>query len=700
MLPDIHLDQITFEEMLETAKKRIAGYYPEWTDFNYHDPGITLVELFAWLKEIQQYELDHIGELHREKYLKLLGTRVRHQKSASAFVCTKAETPLHILKGTGLEASGVPFETTEEQLLPGVCIQCAFGWKNRKVSFLDREQLELGHDLAFYPFGREALTGTVFYLGFSKALPANETINLTCWEAEETECPRNPAQKDTLPLAKIRFTFWNGECYQELEILKDTTFGFLFDGQLTFRVPGEMQERQIDGELGYFLRMELKDSQYEMPPVLRFLDVNTLKVTQKETVAVFLEAEKEICDENEPVLWISHGLCEAGEFQVYQCREERYQRVVIKETRKEEGVLRIWLSDVTLQEFENGTFYILVSKEEEWYTAHQVIGKGSGFPNEIFFLDETRGSSENLELLIEDPEEPGCYRKWEKKRDFSGSGPEDRHYIADCANGQIRFGDSIHGMAPEGKILLVSYTRVLGSGGNVKKGKIDHFTLKSLEKSVAWNPRDAAGGMEEESLSAAFARVRKELTEARNMVTAEDYERAIRKTPGLRIESCKALAGTGEFTSPGGGNEIQMVVKPLSLEKRPRLKPALIENICQYLEPGRMLGVSFRMLSPAYGTVSVYLEVTTRPQYQGAKERICQAVENYIAPLQKQFGGQISYSGLYGCIDRLECVLGVRSLVLDAKGNGIRRNVYGDLLFPGNGIADEIQIHCSCSIDE
>lgn len=700
MLPDIHLDQITFEEMLETAKKRIAGYYPEWTDFNYHDPGITLVELFAWLKEIQQYELDHIGEIHREKYLKLLGTRVRQQKSASAFVCAKTETPIHILKGTGLEAPGVPFETTEEQLLPGVRIQCAFGWKERKVSFFDWEQLELGHDLAFYPFGREAAAGTLFYLGFSKALPSNETINLTCWEAEETEYPRNPVQKDTLPLAAIRFTFWNGEYYQELEILKDTTFGFLFDGQLTFRVPGEMKKRQIDGEVGYFLRMELKDSQYEMPPVLRFLDVNTLKVTQKETAAVFLEAEKEISDENEPVLGISHGLCEEGKVQVYQCREEKYQRVPIKAIKSEDGIRRIWLSEVTLQEFENGTFYILVSKAEEWYAAHQILGRGSGFPNEIFFLDETTGFSEDLELLIEDPEVPECYQRWERKRDFSGSGPEDRHYIADCGKGQIRFGDSIHGMAPEGKILLVSYTRVLGSGGNVKKGKINHFTSKRLEKTEAWNPRDAVGGMDEETLSAAFVRMRKELTEARNMVTAEDYERAIQKTPGLRIESCKALVGTEEFTNQRGKNEIQLVVKPLSLEKRPRLKPALIENIRQYLEPGRMLGAHLRMLSPVYGTVSVYLEVSTRPQYQGAKEKICQAVENYIAPLRKQFGGQISYSGLYGYIDRLECVLGVRSLVLDAKGNGIRRNVYGDLLFPGNGIADEIQIHCSCSIDE
>ena len=65
-----------------------------------------------------------------------------------------------------------------------------------------------------------------------------------------------------------------------------------------------------------------------------------------------------------------------------------------------------------------------------------------------------------------------------------------------------------------------------------------------------------------------------------------------------------------------------------------------------------------------------------------------------------QFAGTVSYSGLYGHIDRLDCVAGIRSLVLDAKGNGVRRDSYGDLIFPGNGIADEVEINCSCSVRE
>ena len=60
MLPVISLDDERFEEIVDKARKMIPNLYPEWTDHNYHDPGITMLELFAWLKEIQQFHMDQI----------------------------------------------------------------------------------------------------------------------------------------------------------------------------------------------------------------------------------------------------------------------------------------------------------------------------------------------------------------------------------------------------------------------------------------------------------------------------------------------------------------------------------------------------------------------------------------------------------------------------------------------------------------
>lgn len=697
MLPDIHLDQITFEEMLEKAKNKIASCYPEWTDFNYHDPGITLVELFAWLKEIQQYELNHVGDAHRRKYLNLLGTDTLHRSGAKTFVCVGAAEPIRIPAGSRLIAQGVPFETKETQMLPGVSLQCGFGFYDRKVSYLDQEQLSLGHTLEFYPFGREALEGTCLYLGFADPLPVDEMLCLTVWTGGSAAYPRNPAEPDTIPLAEMACSFWNGSSYQPLEIVKDETFGFLFDGQLVFRLREAMQERTVDGEQGYFLRFQLTMSQYEMPPVLRFLDINTMKVQQRETVAVWLEAEKDTGQE--PILTVTHGLCMDGRIQVFFCQEDCYREVAAEEVfpGEQNGQVHIRVK-LPEEDFQKGNFRVLVSEWDDWYLQHQILGTGRGFPGESFTLDETCVLLSELELLVEEPENPGIFRKWEMRVDFAHSGPEDRHYCVDSMTGNILFGDCINGMAPEGRILLASYTRVLGSYGNVKERKIDQFADDVFAELPVTNPQGAAGGRDEESYTEAFARVRTALQTPRNMVTAEDYEQAVLATPGLRIESCKALAGT---TEPGGvenGQVMQLVVKPCSLEKRPKLKPAVARNIKNYLEPKRMLGVEIRILSPMYGKVFVYLEVLTRPQYQEAQELIEQAIEEYLSPYLRQFGRSISYSGLYGHIDRLSCVAGVHSLLLDAKGNGIRKNTYGDLLFPGNGIVDEIEIQCSCSV--
>lgn len=64
------LDDQNYAEIVEAAKRRIPVIFPEWTDFNEHDPGITVIELFAWLKEMQQYTLDRIPDSTREAMLR------------------------------------------------------------------------------------------------------------------------------------------------------------------------------------------------------------------------------------------------------------------------------------------------------------------------------------------------------------------------------------------------------------------------------------------------------------------------------------------------------------------------------------------------------------------------------------------------------------------------------------------------------
>lgn len=696
MLPDLFLDQTSFDEMVDRAKNRIVSFYPEWTDFNYHDPGITMIELFAWQKEIQQYELDYIGERHKRKYLRLLGTDVKHKTAAQCFVTGKLSSACLIPEGCRLEAAGVVFETMERQMLPGIAITCCFGWLKNRVSFLDGERLSLGQSFRFYPFGSEAAAGTCLFIGLSGPLPVGERVALTIHVGNQSKCPRNPVHDDTVPPAGLQFSCWDGTGYQPVDLIRDETFGFLIDGQVVFQVNSRMQKQQIGDVNGFFLRVLLEKSEYEAAPVISFLDMNTMQVRQKETAAKWLPAWK---DGQDGVLWSGHNLCAVGEVRVFAERQGEYTEIPVleKEADSAAGRTRIRIKqcgdDISAAE----AFWILAYQREEWYRCHSILGTGHGFPEESFDLDEDQVSYEDLELLVEEADRPGVYRKWEKREDFARSGPEDMHFCVDIRAGRILFGNGIHGMAPEGRVLLISYARVLGSGGNIKAERIQGFAEPHYTKVKVTNRWDACGGRDEETIDEAFARVRGALMQSRNLVTARDYEQMVKATPGLRVESCKAIFGAGQ-DGKGAGQTVLIVVKPYSRKNCPKLTPAYTQNILRHLEKKRLLGVQVKVLAPAYIRLSILIEAVVHPQYQGAENMVKQAVEGYLAAHREQFGGILSYNGLYGTIDRLACVAGVRSLILEAKGNKVRRNSYGDLIFPENGIADEIDVQCSLSI--
>lgn len=66
------LDDRTFDDLVEEALSRIPALAPEWTDHNESDPGITLIELFAWLTEQLLYRVDRIPAANEEVFLRLL----------------------------------------------------------------------------------------------------------------------------------------------------------------------------------------------------------------------------------------------------------------------------------------------------------------------------------------------------------------------------------------------------------------------------------------------------------------------------------------------------------------------------------------------------------------------------------------------------------------------------------------------------
>ena len=97
------------------ALARIRVHNPEWTNFNKSDPGVTLVEVFAFLTETLLYRANQIPERNRRKFLLLLGVPLQPATSARGLVTfTNDRGPLQtITLNNGLEvhAGQVPFRT-------------------------------------------------------------------------------------------------------------------------------------------------------------------------------------------------------------------------------------------------------------------------------------------------------------------------------------------------------------------------------------------------------------------------------------------------------------------------------------------------------------------------------------------------------------------------------------------------------------
>jgi hypothetical protein len=76
----LNLDDLTWDDLVEEARSLIPAYSSEWTNHNPSDPGITLIELFAYLSEGLLYELNRIGDKNVHAFLKLLNGPAWTQK--------------------------------------------------------------------------------------------------------------------------------------------------------------------------------------------------------------------------------------------------------------------------------------------------------------------------------------------------------------------------------------------------------------------------------------------------------------------------------------------------------------------------------------------------------------------------------------------------------------------------------------------
>lgn len=76
-LPNSNLDDRAYRDLVEECILRIPRYCPEWTNHNPSDPGITLIELFAWLTDQMQLRFNQVPRRNYVAFLELLGIRLK-----------------------------------------------------------------------------------------------------------------------------------------------------------------------------------------------------------------------------------------------------------------------------------------------------------------------------------------------------------------------------------------------------------------------------------------------------------------------------------------------------------------------------------------------------------------------------------------------------------------------------------------------
>src|ERR687893_217830 len=76
MLPAPNLDDRKFQQLVDDAKRLVQQRCPEWTDPNVSDPGVTLIEAFAFMVDQLLYRLNRVPDRNYVKFLELIGIKL------------------------------------------------------------------------------------------------------------------------------------------------------------------------------------------------------------------------------------------------------------------------------------------------------------------------------------------------------------------------------------------------------------------------------------------------------------------------------------------------------------------------------------------------------------------------------------------------------------------------------------------------
>ena len=297
MLPAPTLDDRRFQQLVDDAKRMVQRTCPEWTDHNISDPGVTLIEAFAFMTDQLMYRLNRVPDRLYVKFLDLIGLRMIPASPARVPVTFWLSTPPHaaftISAGTEVtsvateDGEPVAFETTSRlEIVPCALVALATHRAGEDEAVDRTAQLEFETPLA--AFSTTPVPEDAFYIGLDVAVPRC-AIRLDVVAATEGVGvnPKRP------PLV---WEAWCDEGWVECEQSDDATGGLNASGNIVLHVPARHDISVVAERAAGWLRARVVEPEsgqppYTASPVIEALAACTVGGTVAAVNATVLEEE-------------------------------------------------------------------------------------------------------------------------------------------------------------------------------------------------------------------------------------------------------------------------------------------------------------------------------------------------------------------------------------------------------------------------
>lgn len=571
-LPVTNLDDRRFQDIVDEAKRLIPTYCPEWTNHNVSDPGVALIELFAWMTEMTIFRLNQVPDAFYTHMLNLIGFEPFPATAARAdltfWLVGAVPHPVAVPAGTQVATTGQigvsrVFTTLDDLVItqPELIASLTSSAPDTYVDVWDDLRIDHG---AVTCFPRTPVTaGDCFYLGFDDSLAGN-ALQLTIRANVEGigVIPDRP------PLV---WEVWQGDGWIPTAVHQDTTGGLNRNGVLVMLVPNAHQPLTLGGTRAYWLRARLLTPEPGQPFYRASPQIRTLAVA---SVGGTVVAEHSL-QMGRSVLGVSSG----RPAQVF-----RVEQVPVLERDGEELVVLI-----------DGN-----GNEQAWTEVPDFLNSGANDRHIVW--DSTTG-----EVRF---------------------GPNIRY-----ADGTSRQHGAV---PPEGwRVAVTGYRYGGGAAGNVGPGALTSLRNSLPYVASVENIEAATGGVDAETVANAKLRGPQTLRAGSRAVTAADYERlAAQADPAIARVRCLAPESPGMPINLLLVPASKVDPRATKLDDL-GLTAGMVDRVSEYLEHRRILGTSIRVGTPYYQGVTVAALMTARPGRPASlvRERALDTLYRFINPL-------------------------------------------------------------------